>query len=183
MHCQATSLTSLKNCQQSRWLASAERLGKPARAPTAVHLQAATTEASRSAASGCMSWQMAYCMAPMKASPAPVVSCTAPCIQERLWDMLKNECIAVRLFVGKLSYEIVTAFYRHSLLRTCCTCRAVLAWPAHTNRQADQSRLYASACRAVLQADRPEASNLLQQVTAQAHLWQGGSRCSKDLQG
>lgn len=52
--------------------------GKPGLAPSIVHLQAATTAPSRNICSGVIPVVIPYITDPMKASPAPVVSATAP---------------------------------------------------------------------------------------------------------
>lgn len=67
LFCPATS-----NCGVSCW-----RVGSPGRAPSAVHLQAATTAPSSIILSGDISVVMPYMTEPMNESPAPVVSATA----------------------------------------------------------------------------------------------------------
>jgi hypothetical protein len=60
------------NCGASCW-----RVGSPGRAPSAVHLHAATTAPSSIILSGFMPVVMPYITEPMNESPAPVVSATA----------------------------------------------------------------------------------------------------------
>ena len=56
----------------------ASRRGSPRRAPSAVHFAAATAAASANMRSGGRPRQMLNNRAPTNASPAPVVSTTAP---------------------------------------------------------------------------------------------------------
>lgn len=67
-HCLAPSSSAVSWCRE----------GSPGRAPKTVHLQAATTAPSCSICAGGMCVVMPYSTDPMKASPAPVVSATAP---------------------------------------------------------------------------------------------------------
>ena len=65
--------------QESRVLCILFACGSPPRAPTAVHLVAATTAAKSRQRFGSRPVAIPYSMLPMKASPAPVVSTMASC--------------------------------------------------------------------------------------------------------
>ena len=66
-------------------------LGRPLRAPTAVHFVAATTAASNKQRFGSSPVLMPNSMLPMKASPAPVVSTIASCKYTCADDASSNE--------------------------------------------------------------------------------------------
>ncbi|GIL85266.1 hypothetical protein Vretimale_10759 [Volvox reticuliferus] len=79
----ARVLYTAVGCKSSS--ASCDRMGSPGRAPSSVHLHAATTAASRNVAGSGSPVASPYNTLPMKESPAPVVSATASYIDR--WGM------------------------------------------------------------------------------------------------